>query len=95
MKACGESNVKNVTLELGGKNPLIIFDDCDRKYSILAAVDYSKYLEFILCQTKLSMHAYRYLQNITVESVCITQTRQFQPHVSNSNVQEPRLMRSL
>jgi len=29
MKSAAESNVKRVTLELGGKSPLIIFGDCD------------------------------------------------------------------
>lgn len=31
MKAAGASNLKKVTLELGGKSPNIIFDDADRK----------------------------------------------------------------
>lgn len=29
MKAAAASNLKNVTLELGGKSPSIIFDDAD------------------------------------------------------------------
>ncbi|XP_049954308.1 cytosolic 10-formyltetrahydrofolate dehydrogenase [Schistocerca serialis cubense] len=29
MKSCADSNLKKVSLELGGKSPLIIFDDCD------------------------------------------------------------------
>jgi aldehyde dehydrogenase (NAD+) len=29
MKAAASSNLKAVTLELGGKSPNIIFDDCD------------------------------------------------------------------
>lgn len=29
MKAAAETNLKNVTLELGGKNPSIIFDDAN------------------------------------------------------------------
>ncbi|XP_071960536.1 cytosolic 10-formyltetrahydrofolate dehydrogenase-like isoform X2 [Antedon mediterranea] len=29
MKSCAESNLKKVSLELGGKSPLIIFSDCD------------------------------------------------------------------
>ena len=29
MKSAAESNVKKVSLELGGKSPLIIFSDCD------------------------------------------------------------------
>lgn len=36
-KAAAESNLKNVTLELGGKNPLIIFDDADLIEAIPAA----------------------------------------------------------
>lgn len=30
-KAAGDSNLKRVTLELGGKNPNIVFADCDCK----------------------------------------------------------------
>ena len=29
MKSAALSNVKKVSLELGGKSPLIIFEDCD------------------------------------------------------------------
>ncbi|XP_063345791.1 aldehyde dehydrogenase 1A1-like [Pelmatolapia mariae] len=33
-KAAGESNLKRVTLELGGKNPNIVFADCDLEYAV-------------------------------------------------------------
>ncbi|XP_035514390.1 retinal dehydrogenase 1-like isoform X1 [Morone saxatilis] len=33
-KAAGESNLKRVTLELGGKNPNIVFADCDLQYAV-------------------------------------------------------------
>ena len=29
MEAASKSNLKDVTLELGGKSPNIIYDDCD------------------------------------------------------------------
>ena len=32
MKASGDSNLKKVVLELGGKSPNIVFDDADRQY---------------------------------------------------------------
>lgn len=32
MQAAGRSNLKRVTLELGGKSPLIIFADTDCKF---------------------------------------------------------------
>lgn len=31
-QAAGANNLKRVTLELGGKSPLIIMDDADRKF---------------------------------------------------------------
>lgn len=34
MKASSESNLKKVSLELGGKSPLVIFDDCDLEKSV-------------------------------------------------------------
>ena len=36
-KAAAESNLKNVTLELGGKSPLVIFDDADLAKTVPAA----------------------------------------------------------
>jgi acyl-CoA reductase-like NAD-dependent aldehyde dehydrogenase len=29
MSSCAASNMKKVSLELGGKSPLVIFEDCD------------------------------------------------------------------
>lgn len=34
MKASAKSNLKKVSLELGGKSPLIVFDDCDLDKSV-------------------------------------------------------------
>ncbi len=33
MEAAAKSNLKRVSLELGGKSPFIIFDDVDREYT--------------------------------------------------------------
>lgn len=33
MKAAAEVNLKRVTLELGGKSPLVVFNDADGNYS--------------------------------------------------------------
>ena len=35
MRAAGESNLKKVTLELGGKSPNIVFADADRELELL------------------------------------------------------------
>uniref|UniRef100_A0A8C5Q1N2 10-formyltetrahydrofolate dehydrogenase n=1 Tax=Leptobrachium leishanense TaxID=445787 RepID=A0A8C5Q1N2_9ANUR len=45
MKSCGQSNVKKVSLELGGKSPLIIFKDCDLDKAVrmgMSAVFFNK-----------------------------------------------------
>jgi aldehyde dehydrogenase (NAD+) len=34
LKASAESNLKKVTLELGGKSPVVIFDDCDLESAV-------------------------------------------------------------
>lgn len=34
MKAAAESNLKDVTLELGGKSPGVVFDDCDIEQAV-------------------------------------------------------------
>lgn len=34
MEEAGKFNLKNVSLELGGKSPLVIFDDYDGKYFV-------------------------------------------------------------
>jgi aldehyde dehydrogenase (NAD+) len=33
-EAAAKSNLKNVTLELGGKSPNIVFDDCDMEQAV-------------------------------------------------------------
>lgn len=32
MKTAADSNLKKVSLELGGKSPMVVFDDVDRKF---------------------------------------------------------------
>ncbi|CAG9860972.1 unnamed protein product [Phyllotreta striolata] len=34
MKSCADSNLKKVSLELGGKSPLVIFSDCDLEKAV-------------------------------------------------------------
>jgi len=38
MQSCAQSNLKKVSLELGGKSPLIIFDDCDLGKAVKAGM---------------------------------------------------------
>ncbi|CAH2051802.1 unnamed protein product, partial [Iphiclides podalirius] len=45
MKSCAVSNMKKVSLELGGKSPLVIFEDCDMDKAVrngMAAVFFNK-----------------------------------------------------
>ena len=54
MKAAADSNLKEVTLELGGKSPNIIFDDCDidqavswTVHGILCVLNFSRCLRWV------------------------------------------------
>lgn len=38
MKSCAESNLKKVSLELGGKSPLVIFEDADMTQAVRLAM---------------------------------------------------------
>ncbi|PPQ94687.1 hypothetical protein CVT25_009542 [Psilocybe cyanescens] len=38
-QAAARSNLKSVTLELGGKSPVIVFDDCDMKDALSRVID--------------------------------------------------------
>ncbi|XP_045487021.1 cytosolic 10-formyltetrahydrofolate dehydrogenase [Pieris rapae] len=45
MKSCAASNMKKVSLELGGKSPLVIFEDCDMDKAVrngMASVFFNK-----------------------------------------------------
>nr|XP_013189662.1 unnamed protein product [Amyelois transitella] len=45
MKSCAQSNMKKVSLELGGKSPLVIFEDCDLDKAVrngMASVFFNK-----------------------------------------------------
>lgn len=48
MEAASRSNLKSVSLELGGKSPIIIFDDANLEKAALAAVDSITISEFTL-----------------------------------------------
>ena len=52
LKAAGESNAKRVTLEMGGKSPLVIFDDVDCNFKLLYS-EFSLNL-FSLCFRKFA-----------------------------------------
>lgn len=40
MQAAGKSNLKHVSLELGGKSPLVVFDDADLDVAVQEASDF-------------------------------------------------------
>lgn len=40
MQASGKSNLKHVSLELGGKSPVVIFDDADLDKAVQDASDF-------------------------------------------------------
>lgn len=51
MRSCAVSNVKKVSLELGGKSPLVIFSDCDLDRAVrqaMSAVFFNKGLFYWL-----------------------------------------------
>ena len=54
MRACADSNLKKVSLELGGKSPLILFADCDMDKAVKNALGYVDVL-FRFCVSFISM----------------------------------------
>lgn len=57
MQSAARSNLKPVTLELGGKSPMIIFDDADMEASVEAAHQAIFYNQvFFLTFLKLQPH---------------------------------------
>ena len=49
LKAAGDTNLKKVTLELGGKSPNVVFDDCDCKSKIV----YQAKVFLIICSPQV------------------------------------------
>ena len=49
VRAASESNLKEVTLELGGKSPNIIFDDCDIEQAVSWTVHGILYAMYACC----------------------------------------------
>ena len=46
--SCARSNLKKVSLELGGKSPLIIFSDCDNRTMILLYIYNHGFIVYLL-----------------------------------------------
>lgn len=44
MKAAADSNLKRVTLELGGKSPLVIYEDADSNQSPMFVIRSEEFL---------------------------------------------------
>ena len=57
MESAARSNVKKVSLELGGKSPLIIFSDCDLEQAV-------RYVSMYLCSRGLIYENRRLLCNL-------------------------------
>ena len=56
MTSCAQSNLKKVSLELGGKSPLIIFADCDLNKAVRMVSSINGYFcEFFLLIIPASM----------------------------------------
>ena len=49
MKSCAESNIKKVSLELGGKSPFIIFADCDLEKAVRMVSVTPQHLSTVIC----------------------------------------------
>jgi aldehyde dehydrogenase (NAD+) len=48
--ASAKSNLKPVTLELGGKSPNIIFDDCDLDQTVKWSAKAILYVQCLMCR---------------------------------------------
>lgn len=61
MQAAAKSNLKQVSLELGGKSPLVIFDDADINMAVelaLLGIFYNKVMFITLLIVKLTYEDY-------------------------------------
>ena len=69
VKAAGDSNLKKVTLELGGKSPNIVFPDADRKTAIAGAASAIFFNQGQVCSAGSRLYIHQSIFDEVVEGV--------------------------
>ena len=76
LSAAGKTNLKRVTLELGGKSPLVVFDDCDLDkaaeiayQAIFMNMGQGPYTTIDALSGRRCLHAWRWFGRRKLESV--------------------------
>ncbi|KAM7299929.1 retinal dehydrogenase 1 [Ixodes scapularis] len=92
LKASGESNCKNVTLELGGKSPLIIFADADLNLAVTLAhhTVFANQGQICCAPTRTYVHADIY-DKFVAKSVELAKNRVVGDPFDERSVQGPQI----
>jgi aldehyde dehydrogenase family 9 protein A1 len=69
MEVCAQRGLKRVTLELGGKSPLIIFDDCDLENAIKGALNANYFTQGEVCSNAARVYVHRKIYENFLEKV--------------------------
>ena len=91
MKCCADSNLKKVSLELGGKSPLVIFEDADMQQAVrigMGSVFFNKgenciaagkrlLLIFLLFWSPSKINGF--LNNHTIDSIKLNISKMYTP----------------
>lgn len=69
MEVCAHRGLKRVTLELGGKSPLIIFEDCDLENAIKGALNANYFTQGEVCSNAARVYVERKIYDTFLQKI--------------------------